>query len=279
MDEKTKKFCGILNELENEIFDIGWSLKFALLELDKYYEDTCYDTQVIVHEDFTATVQQHKKIDEDLPSDEKFTGIDKDFIPESKCWNLPKHKVLPHLAAIISQQLEGFLSKMKSGIDVLVKMNVTCTTAVEFLGWLKFIYDGGKSVSTEFKQLKAPERFVGDFKGYLSNYCDTDKIGARFAELRTRMDFEPVKPAKTKTKKKRTRKIKITDEQKYIWEQVRNGATEAQLAKEKKCSITNIRQQYKKTTDKLKKLYPDSRSVNLKAAQRIPTDKRGQEIL
>ncbi len=198
MDQKIEKFCGILNELVNEILDIGSSFNIAILtasdELDENYEDGCYYTQVIIHEDFTATVNQYKKGDEELPPDEEFPDFDKDLIPESKCWNLPKREVLAHLAAIISPWFEDYLSKMKNGIDTLVKINVTCPTAIESLALLNLIYDRGKSVSTEFKQHKDPKSFVGDFEGYLSAYCDIDKIGARFEELQVRMGFEPVKP-------------------------------------------------------------------------------------
>lgn len=198
MDQKIEKFRDILNELVNEILDIGSSFNIAILtasdELDENYEDGCYYTQVIIHEDFTATVNQYKKGDEELPPDEEFPDFDKDLIPESKCWNLPKREVLAHLAAIISPWFEDYLSKMKNGIDTLVKINVTCPTAIESLALLNLIYDRGKSVSTEFKQHKDPKSFVGDFEGYLSAYCDIDKIGARFEELQVRMGFEPVKP-------------------------------------------------------------------------------------
>lgn len=56
-----------------------------------------------------------------------------------------------------------------------------------------------------------------------------------------------------------------------------NGATEAELATERGCTITNIRQQYTKACNKLKILKACSRSINFEEIQRIPTDKREQE--
>jgi len=84
---------------------------------------------------------------------------------------------------------------------------------------------------------------------------------------------------KKKKKKRRKRKIKLTDKQKGIWERIQKGATVRKLASEKSCSDANIRQQYKKAEEKLKELNASSRSINFQQIQRIPTDKRGQEIV
>ena len=82
---------------------------------------------------------------------------------------------------------------------------------------------------------------------------------------------------KTKTKKRRKREIKLTDKQKEIWGSIKAGATVAELAAEKSCSLSNIRQQYKKAEEKVKRLNTGSRSINYTETQRISTDKRGQE--
>ena len=88
------------------------------------------------------------------------------------------------------------------------------------------------------------------------------------------------KSDKLKTKKKRRkREIKLTDKQKKIWEDTQGGATYGELAAKQGCSIPNIRQQYRKAEEKLKKLNAPSRSINFKQIQQIPTDNRGQEVV
>ena len=91
----------------------------------------------------------------------------------------------------------------------------------------------------------------------------------------------PLLPVSTETthkkKKRRKREIKLTDEQRKIWNSIEAGATVAELAAERDCTITNIRQQYTKACNKLKTLKAGSRSINFEETQRIPTDKRGQE--
>lgn len=93
----------------------------------------------------------------------------------------------------------------------------------------------------------------------------------------------PLLPVSTETthkkKKRRKRKIKITDKQKEIWENIKRGATVSELAAGQGCSETNIRQQCAKADEKIKKLSSSSRSINFKRTQKIPTDKRGQEII
>ncbi|MQY60401.1 hypothetical protein GH153_00975 [bacterium] len=94
---------------------------------------------------------------------------------------------------------------------------------------------------------------------------------------KTERKVTPLK--KPEAKKRRKRKIKLTDKQKEICERIQRGATVSELASEKSCSVANIRQQYKKAEEKLKELNASSRSINFQQIQRIPTDKRGQEIV
>lgn len=111
------------------------------------------------------------------------------------------------------------------------------------------------------------------------------KVSAIYSEASIQLKKQIGKkiPPKTgeenKTKKRRKRKIKITDKQRDIWERIGRGATVAELASEKGCSETNIRQQYKRAEQKLEKLKAGSRSLNYQETRRIPTDKRGQEIV
>ena len=146
------------------------------------YEDTCYNTQVVVHEDFTATVNQYKE-----------PYNDKDLVlRDSKCWDLSKREVSTCFAAIISPWLESYLSKMKKGIDTLLGLNIRSPSAAEALRLLKRAHINGESVFTEYKRQKDPVCFVEDLKMYLSCYCDVDEIGKKFEELQVGMGIEPV---------------------------------------------------------------------------------------
>lgn len=212
MDKKTEKYCEILSKLENQILDIGSCFNIAILttgdELGKYYEDECYYTNVIVRRDFTATVNQHRKGDEDLPPDEEFPpDVDKDLIPESKCWDLSKREVSTYLAATISPWLESYLTKMKQGIDTLLGLGVTCPSAIESLALLKVAYDRGEEVFSEFKQKNDPLDFVGEFEMYLSCYCGVNEISKRFEELQKRMGIETAKVRQFQSRMSKEQKI------------------------------------------------------------------------
>jgi hypothetical protein len=202
MDQNTKKFCGILDKLGNQLIEIvnfyNEAEEIAEVVLESNYEDTCYHTNITINDDLTATVNQERKDNltgKDFPPDDYYPmGID--GLSESKSWNLSKYEVSLQLSEIILPRFEEFLVKIKDGFKALQKLKLENSTSTEALGMIKNLHNVGILFVTEFKKYGLHQKFVDNLKMYFSEYCDLYLVCGRLDEFKVRMGIEPVKQKK-----------------------------------------------------------------------------------
>ena len=202
MNQDTKKICGILDKLGDQLIEIvdfyNEAEEIAEVVLESNYEDTCYHTNITINDDLTATVNQERKdnlTEKDFPPDDYYPmGID--GLSESKSWNLSKYEVSCELTTIILPRFEDYLAQIKDGFDSLQKLKLGNSTSTEALGMIKNLHNVGILFVTGFKKYRLPQKFVDDLKMYFSEYCDLYLLCGRLDEFKVRMGIEQVKQKK-----------------------------------------------------------------------------------
>lgn len=133
-------------------------------------------------------------------------------------------------------------------------------------------------------RLPSTQKFLANYRNERTYAVEDNRwmvlVRTAWDEIQAAKSIQTIPKGNKGKGKRRQRNTKLTNKQKEVWEKIHTEKkTQEQAAYELGCSVPNICQRLKEAEDKLRVLNAGSRSINFSETQRIPTDKRGQEII
>ncbi len=202
MMNQQKLFQKICRDIEDELISVDIFYEYILVstqaEIAKIYDDDCYDTDVRIHEDLTATVEQFIKEGfsvEDLPADPYYPFPRE--LSGYNSWTLKRQEVIKVHWIVIRRSLESYLEMLKNGISAIQDLEITNSTIIEACGMIELIYKRAKSIYTAFIEefenpnIETVRDIAEDLKAYSVDYVNSEFI-KRFEELPFKFGFDNI---------------------------------------------------------------------------------------